>query len=85
MWYALYCARPNSRIVKHIIKYIREIHVIYFFQYNVRLVPTDITVLNPVDIVSVGLYVILLTDVAPMDVTLDGSQQLIVIHVGSIP
>ena len=44
----------------------------------------DITVLNPVDIVSVLLLVILLKDVVPMDVTLDGSHHRNVINVRSI-
>ena len=83
VWCALYFARPIGRIVKNIRIYKRDpCHL--FFQNNVHMVPTDITVLSPVDIVSVCLHVILLTDVVAMDVTLDGSQQLIVIRVGSI-
>ena len=44
----------------------------------------DITVLNPVDIVSVPLNVIPLTDVVSMDVNLAGNQRLNVISVGGI-
>ena len=40
--------------------------------------------LNPVDIVSVRLLVILLTEVVPMDVNLAGNKQLNVISVGGI-
>ena len=44
----------------------------------------DIIVLNPVDIVSVPLNVIPLTDVVSMDVNLAGNQRLNVISVGGI-